>query len=64
MYDLTVRQLDERIADYHRMMARVNGPACITTPPRRPGRVREAVARALLSLATRLARVRPESRTA
>lgn len=64
MYDITMRQLDDRMAECQRMMDRVNGPRAIAPPPSRLTGVREAIARSLLSLATRLAPLTTESHTA
>jgi hypothetical protein len=55
MYDLTLLQAQHRIADYHRMMDRVNGAGGKARYPAQRTNLRVAVAHLLLSLATRLA---------
>lgn len=55
MQDLMLRQVQHRIVDYHRMMARVNGNGDAATPPAPRASIRVAVAQPLLSLAAWLA---------
>lgn len=63
MQDLIAMQVHHQIADCHRMMARVNGGDGTATPPARREGIREAVARALIALATRLASATAEPNT-